>query len=95
MLGSNLEVKQLRSGWYFFLNSKPAKSLAKLKVELTSWTVTLVSELIERRAPPIVKARRRFAGHVLSITIPTRVPRLAHAGVGTVGVEAASVVARP
>lgn len=40
-----------------------------------------------------MQARGRFTRHVLRITVPAGIPRLAHAGVRPVGVEAPPVVA--
>lgn len=61
---------------------------------ITRRTITLVSKLVQWRAPPIMMTRRRLTRNVLRITIPPRVPRLTHTSVRPVCVEAPSMVTR-
>lgn len=58
-----------------------------------SWrTVTFVSELIQRRAPSIMKTGRRLTRNILRITVSSRIPRFTNARIRAVGVEASTVV---
>lgn len=70
------------------INNQP---LSKI---LTSRTVALVFELIQRRAPSIMKTRRRLTRHILRIAVSAGIPRLAYTGVRPVGIETTAVVTR-